>query len=101
MAAQAEITDDQASPTAGKRLATLLESNCLMPAQQLEYQYEFCEYEPRGCRMRAIPHCSLLYDSRRFIVCRLRPCFSLERMGIPQDNSQHGRWYFVELHGYF
>jgi len=39
-------------------------------------------------------------SSRRFSSCRYEEGFRWND-GIPQDNSQHGRLYFVELHGYF
>jgi len=99
--AQAEITDDQSiANKQGKQLATLLEANWLIArGNNLKITDEFLNPN------RAVPNgeqtrWSLVYELTPIQFVQIRTGFRWND-GIPQDNSQHGRLYFVELHGYF
>jgi len=84
----------------GKQLATLLEANWLIArGNNLKITDEFLNPN------RAVPNgeqtrWSLVYELTPIQFVQIRTGFRWND-GIPQDNSQHGRLYFVELHGYF
>jgi hypothetical protein len=99
--AQAEITDDQSiANDQGKQLATLLEANWLIArGSNLKITDEFLNPN------RAVPNgeqtrWSLVYEFTPIQFAQLRTGFRCND-GIPQDNAEHARLYFVELHGYF
>jgi len=98
---QAEITDDQSiAGKQGKQLATLLEANWLIArGNNLKITNEFSNPN------RAVPNgeqtrWSLVYELTPIQFVQIRAGFR-RNDGIPQDNAEHGRLYFVELHGYF
>jgi hypothetical protein len=99
--AQAEITDDQSiASDQGKQLATLLEANWLIArGNNLKITDEYLNPN------RAVPNgeqtrWSLVYELTPIQFVQIRTGFRWNN-GIPQDNAEHGRLYFVELHGYF
>jgi len=99
--AQAEITDDHSIPNGeGKELATLLEANWLIfRGNNLKITDEFLNPDrsvPNGEETRW----SLVYELTPIQFVQIRAGFRWND-GIPQDNSEHQRLYFVELHGYF
>jgi hypothetical protein len=99
--AQAEITDDHSiANDQGKQLATLLEANWLIArGNNLKVTEEFLNPN------RAVPNgeqtrWSLVYELTPIQFVQIRSGFRWSD-GIPQDNTEHQRLYFVELHGYF
>jgi hypothetical protein len=99
--AQAEITDDQSVPNdQGRQLATLLEANWLIArGHNLKITEEFLNPN------RAVPNgeetrWSLVYEMTPIQFLQVRSGFRWND-GIPQDPSEHGRLYFIELHGFF
>lgn len=99
--AQAELTDDHSVPTGqGQMLATLLEGNWLIArGNNLKITEEFLNPDravPNGERTRW----SLVYELTPIQFVQLRAGFRYYD-GIPQDNSEHQRVYFIELHGFF
>jgi hypothetical protein len=99
--AQAEITDDKSIANGqGKQLASLLEANWLIiRGNNLKITEEFLNPN------RAVPNgeqtrWSVIYEVTPVQFLQLRTGFRWYD-GIPQDNSEHQRLYFVELHGYF
>ena len=99
--AQIELTDDQSIANAqGKQLAALLEADWLIArGQNLKITDEFLNPN------RAVPNgeetrWSLLYEFTPLQFVQLRLGFRWND-GIPQDNSEHQRLYFLELHGFF
>jgi hypothetical protein len=99
--AQAEITDDQSvADGQGKQLATLLEANWLITrGHNLKITDELLNPNrevPNGEETRW----SLVYEFTPIQFAQIRTGFRWNN-GIPQDNAEHGRLYFVELHGYF
>jgi hypothetical protein len=99
--AQVELTDDRSIANGqGKELAALLEANWLIArGHNLKVTDEF--FNPN----RAVPNgeetrWSLVYEFTpvQFLQARL----GIRRNdGIPQDNAEHQRLYFLELHGFF
>jgi hypothetical protein len=99
--AQAEITDDQSvANDQGKQVATLLEADWLITrGNNLKITQEFLNPN------RAVPNgeetrWSLVYELTPVQFVQIRTGFRWND-GIPQDNSEHQRLYFVELHGFF
>jgi hypothetical protein len=99
--AQAEITDDLSIANGqGKQLATLLEANWLIArGNNLKITEEFLNPN------RAVPNgeqtrWSLVYELTPIQFLQLRTGVRWND-GIPQDNSEHQRLYFVEAHGFF
>ena len=99
--AQAEITDDQSiAQSQGKQLATLIEANWLIArGNNLKITEEFLNPN------RAVPNgeetrWSLVYEFSPIQFVQIRAGFR-RNDGIPQDNSEHQRLYFMELHGFF
>jgi hypothetical protein len=99
--AQAELTKDESIANGqGKQLATLLEANWLIaPGNNLKVTDEFLNPNravPNGERTRW----SLVYEFSPIQFVQLRAGLRYYD-GIPQDNSEHQRQYFAELHGFF
>jgi hypothetical protein len=99
--AQAEITDDQSIANGqGKELATLLEANWLISrGSNLKITEEFLNPDraaPNGEETRW----SLVWEYTPIQFAQIRTGFRWND-GVPQDNAEHGRIYFVELHGYY
>jgi hypothetical protein len=99
--AQAEITDDESIASGqGKELATLLEANWLISrGSNLKITEEFLNPDraaPNGEETRW----SLVWEYTPIQFAQIRTGFRWSD-GIPQDNAEHGRIYFVELHGYY
>ena len=99
--AQAETTDDQSIAAGqGKQLATLLEADWLITrGHNLKITDEFLNPN------RAVPNgeetrWSLVYEFTPIQFAQVRAGFRWND-GIPQDDAEHGRLYFLELHGYF
>jgi len=99
--AQVEATDDLSIANGqGKQLATLVEANWLIArGNNLKITDEFLNPN------RAVPNgeetrWSLVYELTPIQFVQIRAGFRWND-GIPQDNSEHGRLYFVELHGFF
>jgi len=99
--AQAEITDDMSiAQGQGKQLATLLEANWLIArGNNLKITEEFLNPN------RAVPNgeetrWSLIYELSPIQFMQIRAGLRWND-GIPQDDSEHRRLYFVELHGFF
>jgi hypothetical protein len=99
--AQAEITDDQSIANGqGKQFATLVEANWLIArGNNLKITEEFLNPNrtvPNGEQTRL----SLVYELTPIQFAQIRAGFR-RNDGIPQDNAEHQRQYFVELHGFF
>ena len=99
--AQAELTKDESiANDQGKQLATLLEANWLITrGNNLKITQEFLNPNravPNGERTRW----SLVYELSPIQFVQIRTGLRYYD-GIPQDDSQHQRQYFVELHGFF
>lgn len=99
--AQAEITDDRSiAGGQGKELATLLEGNWLIArGNNLKITQEYLNPD------RAVPNgqetrWSLVYELTPIQFVQVRAGFRWMD-GIPQDDSEHQRLYFLEVHGYF
>ncbi len=99
--AQAEITDDQSiAKGQGRQFASVLEANWLIArGNNLKVTEEFLNPN------RAVPNgeqtrWSLVYELTPIQFVQIRTGLRWND-GIPQDDSEHQRLYFVELHGYF
>jgi len=99
--AQAEITNDESIANGqGKQLASLIEANWLIVrGNNLKLTEEFLNPN------RAVPNgeqtrWSIVYEATPIQFAQIRTGFRWYD-GIPQDNAEHQRLYFVELHGYF
>jgi hypothetical protein len=99
--AQAEITDDKSiAEGQGRQLATLLEANWLITrGNNLKITQEFLNPN------RAVPNgeqtrWSLVYELTPIQFVQIRAGIRWND-GIPQDDSEHQRLYFVQLHGFF
>jgi hypothetical protein len=99
--AQGEIIDDQSIAQGyGRELASLVEANWLIArGNNLKITQEFLNPN------RAVPNGE---ENRWSVVYELTPIQFLQvRMGlrrndgIPQDNAEHQRLFFVQLHGFF
>src|SRR3984893_4077764 len=99
--AQAEITDDQSiANRQGKQLATLLEANWLIArGNNLKITEEFLNPN-RAVNNAEETRWSLVYELTPIQFAQIRTGFRWNN-GIPQDNAEHQRLYFVELHGFF
>jgi len=99
--AQAEITDDRSIANGyGKELATLLEADWLIArGNNLKITDEFLNPNravPNGAETRW----SLVYELTPIQFLQIRAGFRWGD-GIPQDDSEHQRLYFLEAHGFF
>jgi hypothetical protein len=99
--AQGEVVDDKSIPNGGGRmLATLLEANWLLArGNNLKITDEFLDPN------RAVGHneqtrWSLVYELTPIQFLQLRAGVRYSD-GIPQDDSEHVRLFFVEVHGFF
>jgi hypothetical protein len=99
--AQAEITDDESvANNQGKELATLLEANWLITrGNNLKITEEFLNPN-REVEHGEETRWSVVYELTPIQFLQIRSGFRWYD-GIPQDNSEHQRVYFVELHGFF
>jgi hypothetical protein len=99
--AQVEITDDKSIVNGqGKQLASLLEANWLITrGNNLKITEEFLNPN-RAVRNGDQTRWSVVYEVTPIQFVQIRTGFRWYD-GIPQDNSEHQRLYFVELHGYF
>jgi hypothetical protein len=99
--AQVETTDDQSiANDQGRQLATLLEANWLIArGNNLKITEEFLNPN-RAVANGQQTRWSLVYEFTPIQFAQMRTGFRWND-GIPQDNSEHQRLYFVELHGYF
>jgi hypothetical protein len=99
--AQAEITDDESIANGqGKQVATLAEANWLIArGNNLKITGEFLNPN------REVPNdnqtrWSLVYEATPIQFLQIRTGIRWND-GIPQDDSEHQRLYFVEAHGFF
>ena len=99
--AQAEITDDESIANGqGKQVATLAEANWLIArGHNLKITGEFLNPN------REVPNdqqtrWSLVYEATPIQFLQIRTGIRWND-GIPQDDSEHQRLYFVEAHGFF
>ena len=99
--AQGEVTHDESIARGqGKQLATLVEANWLIaPGNNLKLTDEFLNPN------RAVPNgeqtrWSLVYELSPIQFAQIRTGVRFNG-GIPQNNSEHKRVYFVEIHGFF
>ena len=99
--AQAEVINDQSVANGlGRQLAALLEANWLIArGNNLKMTEEFLDPN-RAVRADQQTRWSLVYEFTPVQFAQIRAGFR-HNYGIPQDNSEHRRMYFVELHGYF
>jgi hypothetical protein len=99
--AQVEITDDQSiANNYGRQLATLLEGDWLIArGNNLKITYEFLNPNRTVENAEQI-RWSLVYELTPIQFVQLRAGFRWND-GIPQDNSEHQRLYFLEVHGFF
>jgi hypothetical protein len=99
--AQAEVTNDESiANSQGKQLGTLLEANWLIArGNNLKITQEFLNPN-REVANAERTRWSLVYELSpiQFVQIRTGVRYS---DGIPQDDSEHQRLYFVELHGFF
>ncbi len=98
---QAEIVDDESIVNdQGRMLATLLEADWLIVrGNNLKITDEFLNPD-REAGHGEQTRWSLVYELTPIQFLQLRAGFRYSD-GIPQDNAEHGRLYFVELHGFF
>jgi len=99
--AQGEVIDDESIANGqGRMIATLLEANWLIVrGSNLKITDEFLNPD------RAVPNgeqtrWSLVYELTPLQFVQLRAGFRYYD-GIPQDEAEHERLYFIELHGFF
>jgi hypothetical protein len=99
--AQAEVTDDRSiADGQGRQLATLLEANWLITrGHNLKITDEFLNPD-RGVPNGEETRWSLVYEFTPIQFAQIRAGFRWND-GIPQDDAEHARLYFLELHGYF
>jgi len=99
--AQAELVDDKSIPDDGGRmLATLLEANWLLArGNNLKITSEFLDPD-RNVAHNEQTRWSLVYELTPIQFLQLRAGVRYSD-GIPQDDSEHVRLYFVEVHGFF
>jgi hypothetical protein len=99
--AQAEITNDQSIPNSqGKQLATLLEANWLIArGNNLKITNEYLNPD-REVANGEQTRWSVVYEYTPIQFLQLRGGFRWND-GIPQDNAEHQKLYFAELHGFF
>ena len=97
---KAELIDDHSIANGqGQMLATLLEADWLVArGSNLKLTDEFLNPD------RAVPNgeqtrWSLVYELTPIQFLQLRAGLRFKD-GIPQDNSEHQRLYFIELHAY-
>jgi hypothetical protein len=99
--AQGELIDDKSFPDGGRRmLATLVEGNWLFArGNNLRVTGEFFDPD-RKVANDAQTRWSVVYELTpiQFLQLRAGARFS---DGIPQDDAEHEKFYFVELHGFF
>jgi hypothetical protein len=98
---QAEIIDDQSiANDQGRMLATLIEADWLIArGHNLKITDEFLNPN-REAGHGEQTRWSVVYELTPIQFLQVRAGFRYAD-GIPQDNAQHGRLYFVELHGFF
>jgi hypothetical protein len=99
--AQAEMVNDESiANDQGKMLATLVEANWLIArGNNLKITDEFLNPN-REAGHGEQTRWSLVYELTPIQFLQVRAGFRYAD-GIPQDNAEHGRLYFVELHGFF
>jgi hypothetical protein len=99
--AQGELVDDESFPDGGRRmLATLLEGNWLVTrGNNLKVTGE-CFDPDRKVAHDAQTRWSMVYELTPIQFVQLRAGVRYAD-GIPQDDSEHERLYFIELHGFF
>jgi len=99
--AQAELVDDKSIPNdGGKMLATLLEADWLLArGNNLKITSEFLDPD-RNVAQNEQTRWSLVYELTPIQFLQLRAGVRYSD-GIPQDDSEHDRLYFIEVHGFF
>jgi hypothetical protein len=98
---QVEVIDDRSLGAAqGRMLATLLECNWLIArGNNLKITSEYLDPD-RGVRNNGQTRWSVVYELTPVQFLQLRGGVRYYD-GIPQDDAQHTRLYFLELHGFF
>jgi hypothetical protein len=99
--AQGELVDDKSFPDGGRRmLATLFEGNWLLArGNNLKITGEFFDPD-RNVAHDAQSRWSVVYELTPIQFVQLR--VGVRRSdGIPQDDAEHERLYFIQLHGFF
>jgi hypothetical protein len=98
---QAEVIDDRSLGTGqGRELATLLEGNWLIArGNNLKITGEYLDPD-RDVRNNGQTRWSVVYELTPIQFVQVRAGVRYYD-GIPQDDTQHTRQYFVELHGFF
>ena len=98
--AQGELVDDKSIPNSGGRmLATLLEADWLLaPGNNLKITSEYLDPD-RSVAQNEQTRWSLVYELTPIQFLQLRAGVRYSD-GIPQDNSEHVRLYFLEVHGF-
>jgi hypothetical protein len=98
---QAELVSDQSiANNQGRMLATLVEADWLLArGNNLKLTDEFFNPD-RQAGHGEQTRWSLVYELTPIQFVQIRAGFRYSD-GIPQDNSQHERLYFIELHGFF
>jgi hypothetical protein len=99
--AQVELIDDKSIPDSGGRmLATLLEADWLLaPGNNLKVTSEYLDPN-RNVAQNEETRWSLVYELTPIQFLQLRAGFRYSD-GIPQDDSEHVKLYFLEVHGFF
>ena len=98
---EGDIIDDRSLGAGqGRMLATLLEGNWLIArGNNLKITSEYLDRD-RGVRNNGQTRWSVVYELTPIQFVQVRGGVRYYD-GIPQDNAQHTRLYFVELHGFF
>jgi hypothetical protein len=99
--AQGELVDDKSIPhDAGRMLATLLEANWLLArGNNLKITSESLDPNRDVARNKQT-RWSLVYELTPIQFLQLRAGVRYSD-GIPQDDAQHLKLYFVQVHGFF
>jgi hypothetical protein len=98
---QVELTDDQSAPNGGRRmLAGLLEADWRIAAgHNLKLTAELMDPN-RSIRNDNQTRWSIVYELTPIQFVQLRAGVRILD-GIPQIDTQHSKFYFVQLHGFF
>ncbi|HTV79096.1 MAG TPA: hypothetical protein VMF03_12610 [Steroidobacteraceae bacterium] len=99
--AEADIVDDRSlGVDQGRMLATLLEADWLITrGNNLKVTSEYLDPD-RSVRNNGEMRWSVVYELTPIQFLQLRAGVRYYD-GIPQDDAQHTRLYFIELHGFF
>jgi hypothetical protein len=98
--AEADLIEDRSSPQPVRTAASLLEADIrLARGHNLKVTGEFLDPD-RNIHNNGETRWSLVYELTPIQFLQVRAGMRYAD-GIPQDNAEHTRLYFIELHGFF